>query len=328
MGAALQQAEALAAQDGGTDEVVARFRAVLDAYPDSPLVLARYAAFADNVLENPEEAQGYYEQALALKPTDAAAVQLLASFLANYKDDLEGAKEMYDRGLAAHPTDAVLLDSYGFFLQNVLGRTEEAMQCLSRAVECAPANPQILSHYAAFLRSVCGDFAGAEEALMTALGENDEDADLLFQYADLLDQCMGQSDRAIPFYELALQADEEHLMSHNNIAALLIEQAKDKAAGGKTEASETLFADASAHLEVVEAASPGLASYNLACIAALREDEAGAQQWLTHGAEQGGLPKMETILQDDDIKFARRLPFFQDLMLRLQSDEAEAAAAQ
>jgi hypothetical protein len=63
-----------------------------------------------------------------------------------------------------------------------------------------------------------------------------------------------------------------------------------------------------------ETAVPGSSSYNLACTAALLEDEGECRRWLETSRDQKTLPSRKHLLTDPDLNFVRPLPWFQELV--------------
>ncbi|HEX7154412.1 MAG TPA: hypothetical protein VF618_23200 [Thermoanaerobaculia bacterium] len=65
--------------------------------------------------------------------------------------------------------------------------------------------------------------------------------------------------------------------------------------------------------------APGKASYNLACIQALRGDADGCRKWLLDSEERGFLPSRDHLLNDSDLNGVRQLPWFAEIVARAKA---------
>ena len=69
-----------------------------------------------------------------------------------------------------------------------------------------------------------------------------------------------------------------------------------------------------------EELSPGQAAYNLACVAALRNDEADTRTWLEASKAAGKLPSIAHIKKDSDLDSIRDTEWFQEFLRGLEDD--------
>ncbi len=67
---------------------------------------------------------------------------------------------------------------------------------------------------------------------------------------------------------------------------------------------------------LAEEIQPGKGAYNLACIAALREDQQGCRQWLETCREQGALPDRAHLESDSDLDPVREADWFKEFLER------------
>lgn len=68
----------------------------------------------------------------------------------------------------------------------------------------------------------------------------------------------------------------------------------------------------------------GSAAYNLACISALRGDEAACQQFLQQAKEHGSLPDADNILQDEDMDNVKQTEWFKEFIEALKAQPEPA----
>ncbi|MGD4163754.1 hypothetical protein QT631_22530, partial [Xanthomonas citri pv. citri] len=108
---------------------------------------------------------------------------------------------------------------------------------------------------------------------------------------------------------LTIQPDKHEAL--NNWGSLLSEQAKQ--AGG--EEASRLFALASEKLMAALERDPSQ-TYNLACLAALRDDEVKCRDNLEIAKRCGTLPSREHLLGDKDLEQMREKQWFQDLFTK------------
>lgn len=105
-----------------------------------------------------------------------------------------------------------------------------------------------------------------------------------------------------------LQPDDGRVI--NRWGLVLLEQA-NRALG---EQRRQLLDEASRRFRHAERLQPGVAAYDLACLAALRRDEAEARMWLLKAQETGGLPPPQHVLTDPDLDWLRHMPWLTKLL--------------
>jgi len=98
-------------------------------------------------------------------------------------------------------------------------------------------------------------------------------------------------------YQAALKIKPDLHEVLNNWGATLFAQAKTKAG----EEADRLFAEAKEKLLSAESISPGSGTYNLACLSALRGEEAECLRWLEKSRALGKLPSREHLANDPDL---------------------------
>ena len=109
-------------------------------------------------------------------------------------------------------------------------------------------------------------------------------------------------------YAAALAIKPDNHAALYNWGAALLEQAKTK----QGEAADALFAQAQEKLLAGEAILPGSCFYNLACLAGLQGDAAGAAQWLEQSKRLGvRWLGCERVLAEADFASVRDTPQFQ-----------------
>jgi tetratricopeptide (TPR) repeat protein len=112
-------------------------------------------------------------------------------------------------------------------------------------------------------------------------------------------------------YQAALEIKPDKHEVLNNWGATLFAQAKTEAG----EEADRQFAEAKEKLLSAEAISPGSAAYNLACLSALRGEEAECLRWLEKSRELGKLPSREHLANDPDLDNVRESEWFKAFLV-------------
>jgi hypothetical protein len=87
-----------------------------------------------------------------------------------------------------------------------------------------------------------------------------------------------------------------------------------QAATKSTSDAQNLVAQAEEKLLAAERLSPGLAAYNLACLAARRNQPDACREWLEKSRQAGKLPSPSHLRTDPDLQSMRTHPWFADFL--------------
>ena len=110
--------------------------------------------------------------------------------------------------------------------------------------------------------------------------------------------------------EQALKLKPESHEAWSNWGAVFLFRA-EAASGAEAERRLT---EAESRLQKAEALKPGSGSYNLACVAALRGQEAECERWLRAAGERCLLPRRSHVLDDRDLRRYQDSPWFEDIL--------------
>lgn len=234
------------------------------------------------------------------EPLDEANELSLRACNAEMEGDMEAAAQLHYEAACTSPDDAAVQAAMSsHFVREQLPSIQAdpdlaAMVAASfDAAFAAGIGP--LCEYAVFLSKVIQDYPKALKAFQQAVEESPDDADLLYNYGNFLDQAMGQQDEAASQYDVALAANPDHSPTLNNFAALLVEQART---------GKNVLGKAQELLMRAEQLAPGFPAYNLACIACQRGDHDECQHWLRVAYSSQlceTLPDRDDLLEDTDL---------------------------
>ena len=93
------------------------------------------------------------------------------------------------------------------------------------------------------------------------------------------------------------------------------------------ESDDELYENARVYFEKANAIQAGSASYNLACIYGLRNEEEACLQALETAKQKGNLPDAEEIMNDPDLEQVKNQPWFVAFMEKL-TEKAEAVTTE
>jgi tetratricopeptide (TPR) repeat protein len=121
--------------------------------------------------------------------------------------------------------------------------------------------------------------------------------------------------KARSLYKQATDLDPDRVPTLNNWAVALLSEYR--VTDSEAERAE-LLSEAQGVLARVEELSPGRGSYNLACLAGLRQDIEEARKWLTVAEAVGSLPDAEHLRTDIDLDVLRDQEWFAELLARTE----------
>jgi hypothetical protein len=119
-------------------------------------------------------------------------------------------------------------------------------------------------------------------------------------------------------FAFCMTMNPQHLGAAIDWGAALMEQARV----GDGEAREQLYALAREKFLAANAIQAGTASYNLACIHAIRGEDEDCRTALEDAREHGSLPGMGAMLNDADLASVQHRQWFNDFMESLQEQAA------
>lgn len=136
-----------------------------------------------------------------------------------------------------------------------------------------------------------------------------EDADRIYQDA-------GEK------FSFCMIVNPHHLGAAIDWGAALMEQARGRGGDAQTD----LYASARQRFLTANAIQAGSASYNLACIHAIRGEEEACLTALQDAREHGSLPSIGAILNDADLALVQHRPWFTGFMEALQAEVEDKSA--
>lgn len=151
--------EANAAPDLATKDII--YARALDAIPNDPNLLRRYAIFLQTDRKDSERADRFYKLAVQADPTNSMLLSFYANFLSRAVPDR--AEKYYQLALRADPSDPYVLRQYAGFLFGTRKSPDKAEEVFVRALEECPTDEFILEEYEDFLRNVLEDAEKADE---------------------------------------------------------------------------------------------------------------------------------------------------------------------
>ena len=157
-----------------------------DDNPELALVVGGYAGLLSTMLGEHDQAEPFYERALAADPTNACVLSDYATFLTDVRGDHDRAQELYERAITADPTTATFSGNYAIFLADVRGDHDRAQAFYERAIEADGTDTAALNNLANLLLDHRGDHARAQELFERAIALDPTDATILGNYARLL----------------------------------------------------------------------------------------------------------------------------------------------
>ena len=242
-----------------------------------------------------------WEEIVALDPDNYWAYNNWGTTLGDWANQSQGkdaedlfrrACEKYDKAIAIKPDKHEAYNNWGTTLGDWARQSQgkdaedlfrQACEKFEKAIAIKPDKHEAYNNWG----NTLADWAGQSQ------GKAAED---LFR-------------RACEKYEKAIAIKPDFHTAYNNWGNALAAWAKQS----KDEVAEDLFRRACEKYEKAESIRQGAASYNLACIAALRGDIEECRKWLKLGEETGTLVTREHAMKDDDLKSVRRRKWFKEI---------------
>ncbi|MCA8967343.1 MAG: tetratricopeptide repeat protein [Planctomycetes bacterium] len=168
------EADILARHDR-LEDAMAVYDAAIEQHPTSSDLLYARALLAER-LDQLDVVERDLKAIIAREPNNADALNALGYTLADRTDRYEDALGYIERALALKPEDHYIIDSMGWVLYR-LGRLQEAIDYLRRAMELS-GDPEVAAHLGEALW-VAGDKQGAREIWEAALRTTPDDARIL-----------------------------------------------------------------------------------------------------------------------------------------------------
>jgi Flp pilus assembly protein TadD len=134
------------ADSGQIDAALDQLRALTDRYPQSSQAWSFKGTFFQQQ-GSPNEARGYYEEALKLDSRNIVATNNLSLLLAVAFNDPKGGLEMARKAYALDPANSEVSDTLGWVLY-LSGHYPEAAETLGNAVRMRPDNAGFRFHLA------------------------------------------------------------------------------------------------------------------------------------------------------------------------------------
>ncbi|MCE5313433.1 MAG: hypothetical protein ABFD49_07700 [Armatimonadota bacterium] len=249
-------------------------------------------------------AQAYekYESALKIKPDMHEALNNWGVALGNQAKTKQGeesdqlfaqAYEKYNSALKIKPNLHEALNNWGVDLRNQTKTKQgaesdrlfaQAYEKYEAALKIKPDKHEALKNWGTGLWN---------QAMMKQGAESDK----LFA-------------QAYEKYEAALKIKPDSHDVLSNWGVTLLIQAKTKQGAD----ADSLLSQAHDKLSEAESLAPNTTVYNMACLSALRNDEAGCREWLTRAFDVHALPSRRHIEIDSDLDSMRDKDWFQDIL--------------
>lgn len=212
-------------QQGAYTKILAIFDELIQKSPTPRAMDYRHRGAAYLYLENLSAAEADFKQALALDPTDAAALHNLG-VIAMQQDDIVAARQAFEAALQLDPAlfaslfDLAKLDIYQQDLKT-------AHEKLLQARKLKPRNLDVLETLA-YVEYAMGQSEQASSTYMDVLDLNPRHTDAMIQLAYILSES-GEAGRAIQLFEKALTLGVQNQVLYNGIgmAFLTLERYED-----------------------------------------------------------------------------------------------------
>jgi tetratricopeptide (TPR) repeat protein len=132
---------------------------------ESPSIanLVRYAQFLEQERLDYDNAELYYERALAADPREISVLVPYADFLNRKRNDSEKAEKYFKLALEIDPDNHPALTSYAHLLHMAGRDLDKAEELYKRAIKAEPRDAYVLELYAEFLRDIRKDYEKAEQ---------------------------------------------------------------------------------------------------------------------------------------------------------------------
>jgi tetratricopeptide (TPR) repeat protein len=121
-------------------------------------------------------------------------------------DDWENADTAYEEAISLDPDNDVALNNYAYYLSEREIRLEEAREMAHRALELSPDNAAFLDTMG-WIYFKLGDYEKAHEYIRASIETGDASAEVMEHMGDVYDK-MGDPDRAHYWWQKALDKDE------------------------------------------------------------------------------------------------------------------------
>jgi tetratricopeptide (TPR) repeat protein len=193
----------------------------LQAYPESRRLNFDYAEILAGVRKNFDQANIYYQRAVAADPKNELSLIGYADFLSK-RNELDQAEIYYRRAVDTNPESARAATWYAGFLNNYRNDANAAEVQFKRAVELDPKFTFGLITYALFLKNA-GDMDGAENYYQRAIETDPKYAFALSEYALFLQNVRGKMDEAEKYFKRAVEAEPNYKYGLSEYARFLAE---------------------------------------------------------------------------------------------------------
>ena len=180
---------------------------LISANPTNTFTLGLYAHFLAHIRQDHDQAEKFYNQAVAIDPKNAANLGAYAVFLTYIRHDYNQAEKYYKQAIKASPNDAFALGAYAHLLENVHRDYNQAKKHYMQAIKADPDDATNLGNYAHFLENVHRDYNQAEKYYEQAIKTNLNNPRILGNYSQLL-FVTGRDEEGVEFAERALKLAE------------------------------------------------------------------------------------------------------------------------
>ena len=222
---------------------------------------------------------------------------------ANEVDSFDLAGKKYEAALAIKPDMHDALYNWGNTLSKQAntktGEDADRLYALAgekfeAALAIEPDKHEALNNWGAGLGSQAKTKTGEDADRLYALAGEKFEAALVIK---------PDKHEALTNWGTAILNEYQHNVETGNIVGELLEEAEQILRRG-------------------EAIKSGSSSYNLACLYAIREDEAQTLEWLENAQKHGKLPDRAHLIDDPDLSKVRDTPWFQEFLSAAFPDES------